>query len=72
MTSTMPADVKCRFVAPNRKIFVVGKMLGNGMMQWRLNGAGNRGRPVGGSERPCYHDGKHEQMRIEAVGGLKW
>ena len=47
-------------------------MLGDGMMWWRLNGSGNRGRQVGGLERQCYHGGKHEEMRVEAVGGLKW
>jgi hypothetical protein len=39
-------------------------MLGDGMMRWRLNGSGNRGRPVGGSEWQCYHGEKHEEMRM--------
>ena len=39
-------------------------MLGDGMMWWRLNGSGNRGRPVGGSEWQCYHGEKHEEMRL--------
>ena len=46
-------------------------MLGDGKMRWRLHGSGNRGRPVGGSERQYYHGGKHEEMCVEAVGGLK-
>ena len=77
MMSTTPADVKCRFVAPNGEIFVrlarglVGWMLGDGMMRWRLNGAGNRDRLVGGLEQQCYDGGKHEEMCVEAVGGLK-
>jgi hypothetical protein len=56
MTSTTPADVKCRFVAMISKIFVqlaqalVGWMLGDGIMLWKLRGSDNRGHLVSGPE----------------------